>query len=348
MHRLDSTRAAVPARVVVSLGLVALLGVCGCAGTGSAFQYLLGSPFPIIGSSGTVGPGSSGRSTGADIGGSDSGFTDPCQEPQSRKLVRISMRNLSPDYVHYFVAFVAFVNGETYPNGAVCPDDIALYQAFGYTLIPEGGSQAFGHFCIEGPALLYFHRQGRFQTAGGATRGGLASAVAPAQGATPTYDQFFSSAGQQVPVPDQILFHNPGTTTEGAALKISDSDPAPCDENAITLVDPDCQQDAFYYVDETDRIAGSTALGVGSGRRVPSEIQGTGCECLGIQLAYQELAPSGTRALGAACNEFFRGGKIEYVFLREDTDPPFPQLVWRVTDSAGAVAQDFDSRANVN
>jgi hypothetical protein len=44
---------------------------------------------------------------------------------------------------------------------------------------------------------------------------------------------------------------------------------------------------------------------------------------------------------------FFRGGRIDYVFLREDTDPPFPQLVWRVTDSAGTRAQDFDPRANI-
>ena len=114
----------------------------------------------------------------------------------------------------------------------------------------------------------------------------------------------------------------------------------------VVTGDPECQQDGFYYVDDTDRIAGSAALGVGAGRRVPAEIQGTGCECLGSSLPFQALSLN-LSGQGAACNVFFRGGRIDYVFVRNDTDPPFPQLVWRVTDSNGARAHDFDSRANI-
>jgi hypothetical protein len=108
--------------------------------------------------------------------------------------------------------------------------------------------------------------------------------------------------------------------------------------------DAECDQDAFYYVDENDLLTGSVELGVGSARRIPSEIQGTGCECTGFQDPYHVLAPSGTGALDADCNEFLRGGLIEYVFVREDTNPPYPQLLWRVTDQSGAEVHDFDAR----
>ncbi len=145
-----------------------------------------------------------------------------------------------------------------------------------------------------------------------------------------------------VPVPDEIYFHNPGTG-EGDALQISQNATAPC-ADLIVLGDAECDQDAFYYVDENDLLTGSVELGVGSARRIPSEIQDTGCECAGFQDPFQVLAPSGTGALDADCNEFLRGGLIEYVFVREDTNPPFPQLLWRVTDQSGAEVHDFDPR----
>jgi hypothetical protein len=224
----------------------------------------------------------------------------------------------------------------------VCPDDVALYTSFGYTQIPDGAEVAFGNFCIPGPALLYFHRSGQFQEAGGA----LASAIAPALGTSATYDTFFSSAGATVPVPDLIMFHNPGTG-DGAQLKISRNTSNPCSDQTSTG-DPNCEQDAWYYVDQTDRLVGSTALGSGSGRRVPSEIQGTGCECLGLSLPFAVLAPSNLSASFAQCNEFFRGGRIEFAFVDEDLDTPIPpQLVWRVTDASGALAHDFDDRVPV-
>ncbi len=329
-----------------AIGLVAGLALAGCAGGGGGSPFgFFGSPFPTIHSGGTVGPGSSGQTPGG-TGGGATGSTDPCNEPQRRKFVRITMRNASTDYVHYFLALIAFVNGPEFPGGAVCPSDIPLYTAFGYTSIPAGAAVEFGSFCIDGPALLYFHRGGQFRTAGGSGTTGLASAIAPAQGTTPTYDNFFGSAGATVPVPNVILFQNPGTG-EGAALKISRSDPAPCSTSTAVNIDPACRQDAFYYVDQTDRLAGSTALGPGSGRRVGSEIQGTGCECLGINQPYQLLAPSDVSASDAVCDLFFRGGTINYVFVRNDTDPPFPQLVWRVTDSNGARAHDYDPDANI-
>ena len=150
-----------------------------------------------------------------------------------------------------------------------------------------------------------------------------------------------------VPIPDRIYFHNPGTG-EGAALKISLSSTAPCaDGGGDLIVDTNCDQDAFYYVDESDLISGSVFLGAGSGRRVSSEVQGTGCECTGFQNAFQQLAPSGTAASNANCNEFLRGGVIEYAFVREDTNPAFPQLVWRVIDQSGAVVHEFDNRAGI-
>jgi hypothetical protein len=256
------------------------------------------------------------------------------------------MRNLNPDdYIHYFFVLIAYVNGDAYPDGAVCPDDVDLYTSFGYREIPEEGSEEFGNYCIEGPALIYFHRSGQFRRGGGTGGSELASAIAPAQGTNATFDDFFTSGGASVPIPDQILFHNPGTG-EGAALKISIGATSPCDAIFVSG-EPDCAQDAFYYVDEADLMTGSAALGAGSGRRVPSEIQGTGCACTGFQDPFQVLAPSGTTASNAECNEFLRGGLIEYVFVRDDTNPPYPQLVWRVTDQSGAEVHGFDPRASI-
>ena len=255
------------------------------------------------------------------------------------------MQNLAPDaYVHYFLVLIAYVNGETYPDGAVCPDDVQLYTSFGYTEIPEGEREPFGNFCIEGPALIYFHNGGQFRS-GGAGSSQLASAIAPAQGTSGRYDSFFTSGGATVPIPNEILFHNPDTG-DGQPLKVSRNTGFPCDE-LFASGDPDCLQDAFYYVDESDLPTGTNTLGVGSNRRVPSEIQGTGCECTGFQDPFQSLAPSGTSGANARCNEFLRGGRIEFIFLREDTNPPFPQLIWRVTDQSGAEVHGFDSRANL-
>jgi hypothetical protein len=339
-----------PATAAVAFGLVAWMAATGCAGGGSAFWNLLGNPFPTVGqtSGGTVIPGSTGRTPGSTTGTTTGGFVDPCTVPQNQKFVRISMRNTdNSDFVHYFLVLIAFVNGTEYPTGAVCPNDIALYTSFGYVSVPAGQSQPFGDYCIVGPALFYFHRSGQFQAAGSTSGSNLDSAIAPAQGATPAFDAFFTSAGATVPVPDTILFHNPGTG-QGQALKISVNRTDPCATVAVVSgVDPDCRQDAFYYVDDTDRLAGSTALGAGSGRRVPNDIQGTGCECLGTTDAFQRLAPTAQAGQNPACNNFFRGGQINYAFLRNDTDPPIPQLVWRVTDTNGTRAQDFDPRAGI-
>jgi hypothetical protein len=325
---------------------ISSLGAASCA-SNRPLTLIGGTPYYFFGS--TAPPGEEGTTGGESsfFGSGSRVSVDPCSEPVSRKYIRISMRNLSPDdYIHYFLVLIAYVNGETYPDGAVCPDDIDLYTSFGYLEIPEGSEQEFGNYCITGPALVYFHESGQFKGAGGAGSSQLASAIPPAQGTNATYDNYFTSGGASVPVPDQILFHNPGTG-EGAALKISLNSINPC---GIVIGDfgvSDCDQDAFYYVDESDMITGSVVLGVGSGRRIPSEIQGTGCECVGFQDPYQSLAPSGTAASSARCNEFLRGGRIEYVFVREDTNPAYPQLLWRVTDQSGAVVHEFDSRADI-
>ena len=334
---------------VGGLLLIALV-IAGCAGSGSGrgpFE-LIGTPFGGgSGSTTTTGPGSSVSTPGSARAGGARASVDPCLEQQTRKFVRISMRNLAPDYVHYFLILVAYINGTTHPDGAVCANDIALYTQLGYSVQVQDGQQlAYGNYCIQGPALVYFYRGGQFQGAG---TQGLAAAIAPAQGTTATYDSFFGPSGQQVPVPDWIIFHNPGTG-DGARLKVSFNALDPCASSGSVgaLGTPNCQQDAFYYVDETDVRSGSTVLGSGSFRRVPNEIQGTGCTCgLGNNVAYQQLAPSGATAASVQCNEFLRGGRIDYVFLRDDTDPPFPQLVWRVTDAGGARAHDFDPRAGV-
>jgi hypothetical protein len=339
----------------VSCGLVLtsavlLSGSVGCSLGGSLGFF--GSPFRTPGpntgevpDNGT--PGNTGNlGGGGGFGGDDRTAVDPCTEPDRRKFVRITMRNVSPDdTIHYFLLLVAQVNSEEFPNGAVCEDDIDLYTSFGYVEIPAGDSTSFGDFCFFGPSLIYFHEAGQFQNAGGSGGTELASAIGPAQGSGATFDNFFSSAGAQVPIPNQIIFHNPGTG-EGAALKISRNNPTPCDILSTGGEAP-CRQDAFYYVGDTDIMVGSTALGTGSGRRVPNEIQGTGCECLGVSQPWYELAPSRVTANGARCNEFLRGGRIEIAFLREDTNPPFPQAVWRVTDASGSVVHDFDPRANI-
>jgi hypothetical protein len=338
-------------RSVACFALAAMLSSFWSAGCASSSSLLatLSNPFTYVGSSDNGTDSGSSSDDSSLFDGDGSGSTDPCSESLSRKFVRISMRNMAPsDYIHYFLVLIAYVNGEVYPDGAVCSDDIDLYTSFGYFEISEGTAREFGNYCIVGPALLYFHESGQFQQAGGTGGAQLASAIAPAQGTSPTYDDFFSSAGAQVPVPDVILFHNPGTG-DGSSLKVSNSHPEPCAILEVGVsIDSDCDQDAFYYVDDFDMLSsGSTVLGFGSARRVPSEIQGTGCECLGFDEPVQQLAASRVTASNAQCNEFFRGGRIDYVFLREDTNPPFPQLVWRVTDAAGAVAHDFDARADV-
>lgn len=328
---------------------VCLFAIFGCgAGSTSGPLSIFGNPINQATQQqpGTGGPG--GVGTGGDPTGSGNDRTnvDPCTESQSRKLVRISLRNTDPDdFIHYFLVLVAFVNSDAYPAGAVCPDDIDLYTQNGYTEIPDGTSQNFGNFCFVGPALIYFHESGRFRSSGGVGGSTLASAIAPAQGSQATFDTFFTAAGAQLPVPDLIIFHNPGTG-EGANLKISRSSNAPCDLLQLAGERP-CQQDSFYYVDEFDLMAGSTQLGTGSGRRVPSEMQDTSCQCRGFEEPWHSLAPSRVTANGAFCSEFLRGGRIEYAFLRNDTNPPFPQLVWRVTDSAGSIVHDFDSRSGV-
>lgn len=337
-------------------GLVITVALCtlwapGCASVTSPYSFLQ-SPFTTFTGAGAEPTADGDGSTFFETGGRAS--VDPCAEPNSRKFLRISMRNLDPDHhIHYFLVLVAFVHGETYSNGAVCPDDIDLYTAFGYEEIPDGVLRPFGNFCIEGPALLYFHRNGQFRRAGGVGGAELGSAIAPAQGTNATFDAFFTSGGASVPVPDLIIFHNPGTG-EGAALKISLNSASPCAIVVGDIGDPECEQDSFYYVDEFDLLAGSVNLGAGSGRRVPNEVQGTGCECGAVATfgtsvfqAAQVLAPSGVTASNARCNEFLRGGLIEYVFVLDDANPPFPQLLWRVTDQSGAEAHDFDTRANI-
>ncbi len=339
-----------PRRFVTAVAIGFSLSSCwllaGCSGAGSGLLNLLGSPFPLnVGSNGsTTGPGSTGTTQGGG-GSSNTGTPDPCDETQTRKFIRISLRNQSPDYVHYFLILIANVNTTGAAGaGAVCPDDIGLYTSFGYTFVPEGSDRSFGNYCIVGPALFYFHRGGQFQSAGGQ---GLSSAIAPAQGSLPTFDTFFTNNGAQVPVPDLILFHNPGTTAEGRALRVAEFTGNPCSVIVVDTTTPDCELDSFYYVDDRDVRAGSTVLGNGSYVRVPSEIQGSGCSCGLGDDAFARLAPPGITAATAGCSQFLRGGKIEYAFIRNDTEPPIPQAVWRVSDASGQRVHDFDPRAGI-
>jgi hypothetical protein len=334
------------AALAAGLMLLTLLPTTSCVNARGPF----GGPFGSFGGASLIDQEDTGDG-GTDGGGGtppSGGATtdDPCELSEALKVVRISMRNQDPDvYIHYFVAFVAFIHdpdAEVPSTGAVCPDDISFYRQNGYSIqIADGDQTTFGNYCINGPALIYFHESGRFRAAGGT---GLASAIAPANGEVPTYDSFFTASGADIPVPNIILFHNPGTG-EGAALKVSNNAVNPCDPDALGGT-PNCQQDAFYYVSEDDRPIGSPQLGFGSFRRAPAEIQGTGCQ-QGLQDARQRLAPIGTTAAQASDNQFLRGGEIEYVFIRQDTDPPIPQLLWQVRDSRGAEAHDFDPRADL-
>ncbi len=331
----------------ITLGALLVAGAgWGCAG-GSGAAAFMGSLFPAAdGEAETFGPVTSGRQTGGGLFGAETAAA-PCEESQDRKFVRVSMRNLSPDYVHYFMILIAFIDDPATAEieGAVCPDDISLYTSFGY--VRTQTETALGHYCIPADALYYFHENGRFQGAGAE---GLASAIRPADGTTPSYDSFFTSSGARVPIPNVILFHNPGTTTEGRALKFANSFSFPCSGGVEENVDPDCSQDAFYYVDSFDFRAGPAlppSTPAGSSVRYPSQIQGTGCECGLSNVAWSVLAPPGRAAADAQCNEFFRGGRIDYVFIRDDAEPPFPQAVWRVTNGTGTVVHEFDPRANV-
>lgn len=337
--------------LLVAAGFTASICVwltAGCGGTFSAQSAFLGQPFPFLNPNVDTG----GDQGGGDDGGGDGGFFDggaggsvaPCEEPLDRKFITLTLRNQAQDdYIHYFLLLIAFVDNEA-QDGSVCEDDIQLYTSAGYTQIADGDFRTFGNFCVVGPALVYFHEGGRFRRAGGL----LASSIGPAQGSSGSFDTFFDSNGAQMPVPDLIAFHNPGTTAEALDLRVSNPSPDPC--FAIEIgpgFDSPCQQDGFYYVDENDNFIGSSQLGTGSGRRVPSEFQGTGCECLGFAEGYWTLGPSGATAGSALCTQFLRGGRIEFVFIRDDRDPAIPQLVWRVTDESGSLIHDFDSRSGV-
>lgn len=334
-------------RLVLLLGtLLATTFLTACGG-GFGFGGLLGpllDTFNPNAGAPTPPDGGPDDDDGGNLGGGDGGPLDPCDENQNRKFVTISMRNQAPtDFIHYFFIAIAFIDDEDspVPDPAVCPDDIDLYTSFGYEMRGEG-IQQIGGFCFPGPLLVYFHESGQFRDASGTLR----SAIGPASGSQPTFDRFFTSAGQRIPVPNIILFHNPGVG-DGADLKISQSISA-CDGTEVVIVgDPLCRQDAFYYVTQDDLLTGSTALGNGSGRRVGTEIQGSGCQCAVGNINWQQLAPSGVTGASAECFEFLRGGRIEYVFIRDDRTPPIPQLLWRVTDGSGGLAHDFDARANL-
>ena len=110
------------AACAASLAVIGLTAIGGCtAGAASVLYSPLFTTF--IGSDNTV----------ADTTGDSSFFNsgsrvnvDPCSS-QTPASSYASMRNLaSGDYVHYFLVLVAFVNGDTYPTGAVCPDDVDL------------------------------------------------------------------------------------------------------------------------------------------------------------------------------------------------------------------------------
>ncbi|MBN2447997.1 MAG: hypothetical protein JXO22_14800 [Phycisphaerae bacterium] len=326
-----------------------------CAGCMGGYQGLsiFGSPYESTGSATAAsGPGSTGFTSGGITSGNDRSNVNPCTESQSRRYIRISMRNETPeDYIHYFLVMVAYVYDATgtdgYADGAVCPDDYDLYRANGYTIeVDAGEERVFGNYCFTGPALIYYHESGRFQSTGGTTTRTLASAIGPAQGTLPTYDNFFTSAGAQLPVPNLILFHNPGTG-EGANLITINNSGNPCDTNQSTGA-ANCLRDAWYYVDSSDLMSGTPTSGAGSGRREPNEIQGTVCETGDQREGWQQLAPSGVSAANAEDYEFLRGGRIDYVFIRDDQDPAFPQLVWKVVDERGAEVHDYDARSGVD
>lgn len=330
------------------LSSFAIVILTACDGGLSSILRTTGTPFGTSGSATNTPTSVGGTGVGAPSSGSSSGSgvagADACSQPEASKFIRLSLRNDVPnDYIHYFLVFIAYIDDGT-GSGVVCQDDIALYRANGYNIeVGAGQLTEFGNYCITGPALIRFHESGRFRDTGGTS---LASAIAPAQGTISTFDTFFTSAGATLPVPDVILWHNPGTG-EGASLKVSVNDSTPCG-SLSTSGTPDCSQDAFYYVTEDDIVTGGRALGAGSFRRTPNEIQGTGCFSLGSSSAFQELAPAGTTAANASDNEFLRGGSITYVFIRDDQEPAIPQMVWEVRNASGALVHEFDVRTGVD
>jgi len=334
-------RATIAAACLIAAGMAWLLG---CVGSGPGTLNLLG--FPVFNlTTANIGDDDAGGGDGDDDAGGDSD-DDPCDEPLNRKFVTISMQNRSTSFIHYFFIAIARVRGDTFPGGAVCEEDVELYTQNGYQLIPAGQRQPVGNYCVDGPALVYFHEQGEFRSGSGTDNASLASAIGPAAGTNPTFDNEFSASGKRIPVPQFIIFHNPGTGG-GASRLIGRLLDDPCSQNpGVEGTVNTCRADAFYYVRSDGRLDGSASFGQGAGRRNPTEIQGTGCECGAFSNFDNSIQELGTDQL--ECNQFGRGGQIEYVFLRDDQIPAVPQLLWRVTESSGTIVHDFDESALPN
>ena len=193
----------VPGRLATAAALTSMivfLGMAGCGSGGTVWQ-MFGTPYGS--SSGTTSSSSissTGQTSGSQLGQSDRTHVDPCTETQARKFVTISMRNMTDDYIHYFFVAIAFVDVDqtdadapapffdntAFLDGAVCEDDVALYTQFGYSEIGADEYTSFGDYCVGGPALIYFHRNGQFRRSAGSDNTGLGSAIAPAQGSNPT------------------------------------------------------------------------------------------------------------------------------------------------------------------
>jgi len=188
------------------------------------------------------------------------------------------------------------------PGATVSEDNLELYETFGY--IRTGSSTfSFGSVTVTAPA-------GEEVLWYWHERGSFPqSSIGPQIGGIVEYDAFFDDLGTLVPVPDLILFY--------------DGSPAgsQCTLNSYRTTD----FTGMFTLEAFD----------------PTQIQGTGCNCLSLSDAFQRLAPATVSSTSALCNQYVRGSFILYEFRDVDPTGAAPErLLWEVS-LAGDVYHDF-------
>jgi hypothetical protein len=185
------------------------------------------------------------------------------------------------------------------PGATVNDDSLDVYESFGY--IRTGSNTfSFGSVTVTAPA-------GQEVLWYWHERGSFPeSSIGPEIAGVPTYDAFFDQLGALVPVPDLILFY------EG------------------TPAGSQCSLSSYRTTDVT----GVFTLEAFD----PLQVQGTGCNCLSLDDAFQSLAPATVSATSAQCNQYLRGSDILYDFRDADTSqPPAPErLLWQVSVGGNA------------
>jgi hypothetical protein len=327
-----------------------ILLVLACLATFAA--GMSGCPFPPFGSTDRDGDGIPNASDNcpnvANPGQADAdgdGIGDACEPVPAIGTVRITLRNATPSFVHYFMHLVA----EAGPTASVLPSQVSRYTAAGYCALPVGQDLFIGdiQFALSDPAnqwLWYYHACGLFPCTGAATTmcdgcsGSSCSTcvfdlaspcpnttgshtflssgiVAPTSVATLPQDEFWRN--RTMPAPDHILFYeHPGVPSPGGNV---------------------CLHESFFFYpvapDDTPMVpADPRSVPANVGR--PNQIQGTRCDCTPLSpAAVQSLTPSGVPDGSSACNQYPAQASITYTFVDDATY----RLVWEVRSGLGTL-----------